>query len=60
MTFALGAIMLGILVGGWRLGQIAAHLQRIEALLHGEFERQHAERLAEEGRDRQGRFLKGR
>jgi hypothetical protein len=44
----------------WRLEAISDCLERIERLLHDEIEREREAKLAEEGRDRQGRFVKQR
>lgn len=60
MTTVLVLILVALVIALARLGQAVDHLRRIEGLLHGELERQHDERLAEDGRDRQGRFVKGK
>ncbi len=60
MTTVLVIILFALLTALWRLGDIVDHLKNIERLLQGEVSRQHEERLAEDGRDAQGRFLKGR
>jgi hypothetical protein len=60
MTTVLVIILLVLITVLWRLGDVIDHLKNIERLLQGEITRQHEERLAEDGRDSQGRFLKGR
>jgi hypothetical protein len=53
-----GFVILG--VGVSRLYAIEQRLKSIHDLLTGELKRQHDERLLEDGRDSQGRFVKGR
>ena len=52
MTIMLGLIMLGLILAVLGFLQVNENLKNIERLLHNEIERQHEERLAQDGRDR--------
>ena len=59
MTTALVVILIVLTLEFWRLEGLIDSVKNIERLIHDEIERQHKERLAEDGRDREGRFIKG-